>query len=118
MEFSQAIRNLVHFADQIKELDREIVRIEVESKRLLSDSIENGLIYFEKAKVIHEDLEKIRKLRIEAEEAGKKVKEAKEWLYEQLSPFEGNRIVYDYVPEKGQRRTCQVFLEEEEVKFI
>ena len=118
MEFRDAMHNLVYFADRIKDLDREIVRTEVESNKLLAESVENGLICFEKANSVHEELERIKGLRMEIEEAEKRVREAREYLYAHLLPFEGYRIIYDYVPEQGNGRTCQVFLEEDEVKFI
>ena len=118
MEFRQAMQNLVHFSDRIKDLDREIVRLDVEGQQLLTQSVENGLIPFEKANIIDEQLAKIKQLRGEIVDAEKSVKEAREYLFEHLQPFEGYRVVFEYVSEKGQKRACQVFVEEDEVRFI
>ncbi len=118
MQFSEAIQNLILNADRIKDLDRQIVQIEEESKKQLADSVENGLIYFDKANLILDALDRMAALMLESEQAVNRVAEAKELLMGYLSPFDGYRIVYEFTSDKGTRRTCQVFVEDQSVKFI
>jgi hypothetical protein len=118
MEFQQAIQNLIKFADRVKELDREIMKSREYNRQLLVTASENGLIAFEKAKIIHEELVRIDCMKQEIEEAEKIIAESKAYLKEHLLPFEGQRIVFEYNSEHGKGRTCQVFLEEDEVRCI
>jgi hypothetical protein len=118
MEFGQAIQNLIFYSDRIKDLDREIVLIEKENRKRLEDSVENGLIYFDKAKIVHDEFTRAADLRREIQLAEEKVNEAKILLHDYLAPFEGSRIVYQYSSDSGTGKTCQVFLEEDMVKFI
>jgi hypothetical protein len=118
MQFGEAIQNLILNSDRIKDLDRQIVQIEEENKKRLSDSVENGLIYFDKAKTILDALDRMAALKQESEQATTLVAEAKELLIGYLSPFEGYRIVYEFTSDKGARRTCQIFVEDQSVKFI
>jgi hypothetical protein len=118
MEFGEAIQNLILYSDRIKDLDRHLVQIEEENKKRLAEAVENGLIYFDKAKVIWDALARMAELRVESEQAVKMVAESKEALLGYLGPFEGYRIVYEYASDKGTRRTCQVFIEDAVVKFI
>src|SRR6516165_2616042 len=109
MEFQQAIHNLIKYADRIKDLDREIVRVGEFTKELMFSSSENGLIQFEHAKIIHDSLMQVHRLRQEIEEAEKAVSDSKSYLLEHLLPFEGRRIIYQYATENNGGRTCQVF---------
>ena len=118
MEFRQAIQELIYYSDRIKDLDREIVRIEEGCKGLLQDSIENGLIYFDQANTIHSDLIKAQRMRQEITDAEGKVDQAKVFLQDNLRPFDGYRVVYEYRSDGGPSKTFQVFMEDDQVKFV